>query len=117
MQQFGYPKKRVIIMDIILRKNRLKHEYVFYSNQIIIKKNGEIVRLITTSDIVEATYNEKFGFIDFIMIFFGNVRPYNNFPKALVILLKSKPKYITIKLKKNEYEILKQKFNVKIDVI
>ena len=104
-------------MDIILRKKRLKHEYVFYSNQIIINKNGEVVRQITKADIVEVTYNEKFGFIDFIMIFFGIVRPYNNFPKALVILLKSKPTYISIKLKKDEYEILKQKFNFKINVI
>lgn len=104
-------------MNPILRKKYLRSEYIFYSDSIQKIKKGKIIKEITLNDIEEITYNEKFGFVDFVKILVDRLQPYFHFPKALIIVLKTKPNIISIKLEIKEYELLKLNFNKIIKLI
>ena len=101
----------------ILKKKRFKFEYIFYVDRILKYKKRTLIKSIFIDEIEEIVYNPKFNFTDFVSIFINRAQSYYYLPKSLVIMLKSKHEILSIKLEKNEVEILKKLFFLDITEI
>ncbi len=104
-------------MEILYVKKSFKNEYIFYPNLIQQIKKGKVINEYYIEDIEEITYNEKFGFNDFIKIIIDRLHPYFNLPNSFIITLRTKSRPIGLKLKYKEYLKIKDKFQKKIKLI
>ena len=107
-------------MEPILIKSTGKVQYVFFTESIQKKKDGDVIDEITSDNISKITYNEKFTVGDFLLLLVGLHNGYSRFPKMFTVIQKHstlRNKYIGLKLNYKEYLILKDKFQVPIQLV
>lgn len=73
---------------------------------------------IKSLDIIEITYHPKLKVSDFFkLFFFFGCDKMLAMPKLLVIYFNKKPNFVSLRLNKKEFEVLKEKFNKPIKLI
>jgi len=104
-------------MEPILIKKHGKTQYTFFVDSIQ-KVRGNKTINVNLGDIREITYNEKFTIADcLLMLFAGGTGMPWRFPKSFMIFFKSINPPWGFPLKKEEYLILKEKFQMPIQLV
>jgi hypothetical protein len=101
---------------------RGKEEYVFHSDRRVMSRKGKLIHEIRYHEIMEITYNHRFGLRDFLhIIISGALSSYNDeyLPNALFIRWKSggEEYYTRMLIRRDDFEKIRNIIPVPIELI